>query len=166
MSRKFITTVLAVAATITALAAAPVRADHKKDGLQKVIIGATVLYLTSRMIEDLSRKGVTVYPYGQRYGSQQAHGYGNNGRHGDWDRGRDWKKKDRRPDLPASCIRRIEKRGETVKVMPRHCLEKNDISTRRLPDRCEIDWRGKNGRRTGYAVHCLTRSGYDIARRR
>ncbi|MFW2541067.1 hypothetical protein ACN2XU_00395 [Primorskyibacter sp. 2E107] len=150
MSTRFITAILTVAATITALAAVPAHAGDR-DGAVRVIAGATVLYLTGRMIEDLARQGVIV----DTRGNEDRRGHGS-----------DWKKKkDRRHVLPGSCVRRVEMRHKTRQVMPRHCLKRNDVRVNRLPGRCEINWRGRNGLRTGYAVHCLKRNGYEIARR-
>ncbi|WP_136440120.1 hypothetical protein [Pacificoceanicola onchidii] len=151
MSRKFITGVLIVAATITALATAPARAGDR-DQLRKVIIGATVFYLTARMIDELSRQGVRI--------DGQRHSY-------DYDRGRrhDWDKPRHRRVLPGSCVRKIEIRDKSRRVMPYRCLKRNNVRVHRLPDRCEINWRGRNGMRTGYKVRCLKRQGYEIAQR-
>lgn len=153
MSRKFITGILIVAATITAISTAPAQAgDRNRDQLRKVIIGASVFYLTARMIDELSRQGVVI----------------DNGRGGydqDRRRGHDWDKPRRRKVLPGSCVRRIEIRDRMRNVMPRRCLKRNDVRVHRLPDRCEINWRGRNGMRTGYKVRCLKKRGYEVARR-
>ena len=127
------------------------------------------------MIDELTRKGVVVRPYDDRGGRYGSNGrYGHDEARGDWDRGRhddgrrgqDRGKRHRLPDLPAQCIRRIEKPGKDWQVLPSRCLERNDISTRRLPERCEASWPSRQGRQEGFALGCLQKAGYEVSRRR
>ncbi|MFZ7093510.1 hypothetical protein [Primorskyibacter sp. 2E233] len=159
MSAKFITGVLTIAATIAAFSAAPARAGND-DEIAKIVAGVATLYIAGQLINELSDNGaiVQVHGPGDRYDDRR---YGHQG--GKWKGGK-WQGHRFNKVLPGSCVRKIQKR-HTRFVLPRHCLRRNNVALRHLPQRCEINWRGNRGMRTGYALRCLKRNGYQIARR-
>ncbi len=63
--------------------------------------------------------------------------------------------------IPAQCLRRIEtRRGETVRLFGRRCMQNNYRGFDRLPERCEVTVRTDNGRRNGFRPRCLRQAGF------
>lgn len=63
--------------------------------------------------------------------------------------------------IPAQCLRRIEtRRGETVRMFGRRCMQNNFRGFNRLPERCEVSVRTDNGRRNGFRPRCLRNAGF------
>ncbi|WGW04856.1 hypothetical protein [Tropicibacter oceani] len=163
MSAKFITGVLAVAATIAAFSALPARADNSEK-IAKVVAGVATLYIAGRLIEELADNKVTqVHGPGGRNGYDGRRYGGNDGRYGD--RGGRWDKPRHRKTVPAHCVRRVQMR-HTNYVLSSYCLRQSHVSLRQLPQRCQVNWRTNRGPRSGYALSCLKRNGYQIARSR
>ena len=64
--------------------------------------------------------------------------------------------------VPAECLRTIEtRRGDTVRMFPRRCMERNYAHVNRLPSRCEITVRNARGHlRHGWTPRCLRQAGF------
>ncbi|MDA7425034.1 hypothetical protein [Thalassococcus lentus] len=152
MSRKFITGVLVVAATITAFAAAPARADN--DDLKRFVGAAATLYLLGRAIEHAGDNGYTVRTHGyvhNGHGAHNGHGYVPRPRH------------NVRPPLPRKCLVRVNKPW-TKYALGAGCLKNSYRAFNKLPQRCAMQIQRKKGKAWGYAARCLLRSGYKLAR--
>jgi len=73
---------------------------------------------------------------------------------------------DRRADLPRDCLRDVETRFGTQRLLGRRCLQRNYAQFDRLPNRCAVRVFSDNGPRNGFDARCLREQGYRINRRR
>lgn len=133
---------LAVAAAI-ALAgvtagAAPARAD---DDLARFLAGAAGLVALYAILDN-NRRTAAAPPQ----------------------RGSGWQQQHRRPVvLPARCAVEVRTRGQGRQTFyGERCLREAGISTRSLPNRCEVTLRARQGQRTAYSEACLLRAGYRV----
>lgn len=167
MSAKFITGILTIAATVATFSAAPARAGGDADKVAKIIAGAATLYIAGQLINELAGNATVVEVHGKhkaddsrgRGRDQGRSGNRYNPRHGGH-----WTGKSSRRVLPGSCIRRIPSRHARY-ALGSGCLQRNDVSLRRIPRACQVTWPTRSGNRSGYALGCLKRSGYKIAYR-
>ena len=72
---------------------------------------------------------------------------------------------DRRADLPRDCLRNVETRFGTQRLLGRRCLQRNYAQFNRLPNRCAVRVFSDNGPRNGFDPRCLREQGYRINRR-
>ncbi len=80
-------------------------------------------------------------------------------------RGRGWQQQQHRPSavLPARCAVEVRTRGQGRQVFyGERCLRQAGINTRRLPNRCEVTLRARQGQRSAFSEACLVRAGYRV----
>ena len=70
-----------------------------------------------------------------------------------------------RMTLPRQCLRRVETRRGTLRVMAQRCMRRNFDHVRQLPDACHVVRRTNDRRIRGWKVGCLRDAGYRLARR-
>ena len=159
MYRRFIATVAAVSVAITALGAAPARADDKD--VARALAAILGIAVVGKIIHDKKKdkeRAVT-----RRYNEPRI-------------------KRDRRHEpqvqprplprhvrnsklLPSQCFRSYDTRRGTVRMFGRRCLENNFRHANRLPQHCKVRVKTYNGKRTGYQARCMRDAGYRLARR-
>lgn len=168
MSRKFIAAVLAISTTIAAFSAAPARAASEED-IARLLAGAATVFIIGKAIQnardddrDDRKKAITQHRPRQQYYNQQYYNQKsykpvpkvvprNYGRH------------DRATALPAQCVRRIEG-GRVNRVVLDRCLQRNNFSSRSLPNACRMNVETRGGTARAYALPCLRNRGYTLAR--
>ncbi|GAA0296696.1 hypothetical protein [Rhodovulum strictum] len=142
MPRFFLAPLLAASIALTPVAAAPARAA---DDLAKILLGAAAVYVIVDKLESNRRSA-------NRVETNQAAGwYGPRGH-------------DRHRVIPASCVRSVDTRRGSERIVTERCLRNEGI--RRLPDRCEISVRGPRGSVDAYRLSCLQNAGYRVEGRR
>ncbi len=159
MSRTFMSTILAAAIAITSVGVTPARADNS-DQIVKFLAGAATLYLIGSAIEDArddrdDRKPSKQHYFNERDQRHNGYGYGQQGR---WNRGP--------APLPSACLLgsdRRSHRGEAV--FSARCLNNRYDRADRLPQNCVTRVRTDRGPRTVYRAQCLSRYGFQTARR-
>ncbi|TCP39823.1 hypothetical protein [Rhodovulum marinum] len=138
LTRTLIAPILAAAIALTPMTATPARAD---DDIAKALLGALVLYGIAESIDTDKRDN-----------DRRA------------DRGRDdrqgWQGAARSRAIPAQCVRTVETREGPRRVAVERCLRREGVH--RLPDRCEMPLRGRNGGRDAYSLRCLERAGFRV----
>lgn len=156
MHRRFIAIVVSAALTITGMAAAPARAGD--DDIAKWIAGAAALAIVGAAIsehESKKRKRRAIRQQQQLQQYYDNHGYTD---------------VDPRPNpwhgklLPASC--RVTKRlhGQKIRGFGRHCLKRNNVNVRALPQECAYRIKRNDGRkRVIFGSRCLRDFGYQVA---
>ncbi|MCC1494204.1 hypothetical protein [Cognatishimia sp. F0-27] len=185
MSRRFITGILTLAATITAFSAAgPARADSADD-LRRLLGTAAGIYVTGRILNELANGAggadVLVHDerrqgggWGRRDGTRQADRWIENTNRYDQSGNRprqNGNRQARKAPLPAVCMVRVD-RQRTTFALPRRCLRRNYVGFNRLPDRCLMRIAPRHNRfgygqgkpRAAYALRCLRQKGYRVAR--
>lgn len=152
MSRKFITSILIAAVTVTglSLSAAPAKAGN--DDLAKLLFGATALVIIGKAVSDRNRHS-TAPAETTRYDDYR------------WEEERRKRREARRNfrQLPASCLRQHYTRDGRVRMMSAHCLERKYNHVSRLPQACKARVRTENGPRRGYKMRCLRDRGFRLA---
>ncbi|WP_298841329.1 hypothetical protein [uncultured Roseobacter sp.] len=157
MYRKFIATVAAAAVCITAVGAAPAKADEDVLRALAAIAGVAIVAKVISDRNDRKRnKAVTrnTYKPVQRsldpvYRLEP----------------RPLPRRAQRRLLPGDCLRSIPTRDRTYRVFGKRCLEKHYSYTNELPHSCKVKFKGPNGKRRGWDARCLRREGYQLARR-
>ena len=148
MSRKFISSVIIAAVTVTgiSLAAAPARASE--DDLAKLLFGATALIIIGKAIHDRNDRSdrdtpdrVVVHPQPRPRPHRS------------------------RKALPASCLRVHDTWDGRVRMLSKRCLERRYDHVDRLPQSCRTRIRTDDGPRRGYRMRCLRHNGYYLASR-
>ncbi|MDC0737897.1 hypothetical protein N6L24_06380 [Cognatishimia sp. SS12] len=158
MSRKFITSILIAAVTVTgiSLSAAPARAGN--DDLAKLLFGATALIIIGKAVSnnraEASTRNAPIYvnPRDERWRRDGQHRA---------DQNRDQRHRNRA--LPASCLRTYHTRDGRVRMMSKYCLDRSYRHADRLPQACKTRVRTENGPRRGYQLRCLRHNGYRLA---
>ncbi|HDR28505.1 hypothetical protein [Rhodovulum sp.] len=147
MPRFFLAPLLAAAVALTPIAAAPARAA---DDLAKILLGAAAVYVIVDKLES-NRRAVN---------RVEKNRVEKNGAAG-WQSPRGY---NRYRAIPASCVRTINTRRGSERVVTERCLRNEGI--RRLPERCEIPVRGNRGNVDAYRLSCLQDAGYRVEGRR
>ncbi|GAA6209301.1 hypothetical protein NBRC116601_25940 [Cognatishimia sp. WU-CL00825] len=140
MSRKFISSILIAAVTVTgiSLSAAPAKAGN--DDLAKFLFGATALIIIGKAVSN-NRAHATPRHEPRVVRPQPRH----------------------RKALPSSCLRLHHTWDGRVRMMSNRCLERKYRHVDRLPATCKTRLRTDQGLRKGYKMRCLRQHGYHIA---
>lgn len=167
MPRKFIATLLAAAFSVTAIGAAPARADQDALRALAVIAGAVVV---GKVIHDQNKRRTNDqvvtkdnFPLqrlrrdNDRYKPQHV------------ERGYKvqpfpHRKRTNTFLLPGDCLRSVQTRSGPVRYFSQRCLERNYRHANSLPRDCAVRFRFSNGTRAGYDARCLRNEGYQLAR--
>lgn len=67
--------------------------------------------------------------------------------------------------LPQQCLRSFGEGDQRIRLFGARCMDRHYAYVDELPLRCERRVRTDRGIRQGYAVRCLKRQGYQMARR-
>lgn len=161
MSRKFITSILIAAVTVTGIsfAAAPARAGN--DDLAKLLFGATALAIVGTAIangrESESTRSSKV--------NKHVHAYPKPG-HVSPHRPEAVRRKAPvfSKSLPASCLRRHAVKGNhSVSLIGKRCVQNHYRHADRLPRHCQTRVQASTGAHSGYNMYCLRQNGYTLA---
>ncbi|MGC1496224.1 MAG: hypothetical protein WA790_10470 [Sulfitobacter sp.] len=169
MYRRFITTIAAASIAITALGAAPARADDK-DAARALaaILGIAVI---GKIIHDNKKdkeRAVT-----RRHSEPRVQPRRRSEPHVQPRRRHSEPQVQPRPLprqvrnnklLPSQCFRSFDTRRGTVRMFGNRCLQNNYRHANRLPQHCKVRVNTYNGKRTGYQARCLRDAGYRLAR--
>ena len=162
MHRTFITIVTIAALSISGLSAAPARAGDKETA--RWIAGIAAAAVIGAVIHDANKRDKR-----RRQQQQQVHQYEHNYGHGYTNQGhaRPVPHSVKRKLLPGRCLVRGETRRGAVRGFGRHCLNRHYSYTNSLPQQCAVRALNRRGefRRIIYRKKCLTRHGYQVARR-
>ncbi len=142
MSRKFITSILIAAVTVTgiSLSAAPAKAGN--DDLAKILFGATALIIIGKAIES-NNKAEAASRHKQKVTPPRP--------------------SIRRKALPARCLRVHDTWDGRVRMLGQRCLEKRYTHVNQLPRQCKTRVRTYDGPRQGYQMRCLRNKGFYLA---
>lgn len=66
-------------------------------------------------------------------------------------------------NLPGQCLKTVRKGREDFQIVGRSCLNGNYKLTKSLPKACEVEIKGKQGKRAGYKPNCLRNHGYRLS---
>lgn len=163
MTRKFIAAVAGAALVVTAIGAAPARADENLARALAAIVGVAIVgkVISDRLDHDdrvVSRNRHDDHNmYWQHDRNPAASGIRRAGP-------RPPQRHARRYLLPGDCLHSWTSRGERHRVFGKRCLKRNYEYTDSLPRRCEVTIRVNNKKRRGYDARCLRRAGYQLAR--
>lgn len=124
--------VLAVTLSFTSVAPTPVQADDRSDA----IVGIISLLLLGAAIHNSRDGDVSVQTNPQP--NQR------------------WRV------LPANCLREFTRRnGNTIRMFPQRCLNRNYAHLNRLPEACHVRIRTDTGQqRQGFRAGCLRNQGF------
>lgn len=148
-SNKFIAAILGLSMAITGFSAPRARA-LESDDLAKILFGATALVIIGSAINNDRPKATPAYT-SRPSARHDAHYHPK-------------KHKPRGARLPSQCSKRYRThQGRTVQAYGKHCLERANYRTHRLPQACYIQKRGQRGRISGYKTSCLQRKGYRVS---
>ncbi len=152
MSRKFITSILIAAVTVTgfSLSAAPAKAGN--EDIAKLLFGAATLVIIGKAISDNNNSGHTT----TRRDSVPTY-------HVTPKPTTKPKPHRNRKALPASCLRQHYTNNGRVRMMSNHCLSQKGTHVSRLPESCKIRVRTDRGTQRGYQMRCLRNNGYTLA---
>lgn len=164
MTRKFIAAVVGAALAITAVGAAPARADQD---LVRALAAIAGIAIVGKVIKDKiegNDNRVSRNRYDDRYYDVRP------GYHSDRDvirrvTPRPLPHNVRRRLLPGECLRSFRAHDRRYRVFGIECLERNYDYTRSLPRACEVRFRAEQKKRRGYDARCLRDRGYQLARR-
>lgn len=176
MARKFITTLLAAAVTVTAFGAAPAKATDLRDlaGAAAGIAAVAIIAHQYNQSRDRGRETTSsrhqpqyYAPAPQRapqhapiYRAPQAQHF-----HQPAVKPRPLPPRVAQKALPAACVQSVaDNRGRAYNVLGQRCLHNNYRNARALPQHCTVDLRTNRGWQTAYDATCLSRAGYSIAR--
>ena len=134
----------------------PVRAADAEDVIGVLAGIAAVAIIANRLEDRKERKDSKVTVDHRRYDD----GYATLRRPGDSHR--NWKPA---RSLPERCVRLVDDRRGTHRVLTRRCLANEGIRVSRLPQQCAFDVRTRRGPVAVYGAHCLKRNGWNIAQR-
>lgn len=180
MARKFIASILTVAALVTGFNAAPARATDIRELAQAAAGIAAVAIIANQLNKSRDRNDQNLSSrnsLGQIFApTQHAPQYGYGGQQFGYGgqqhiqpqhiQPRPLPNRVARKALPAACLQTVEdRRGRAVNILGQRCLENNFRGARNLPRACEVDVQSNRGWRTAYDATCLGRAGYTIARR-
>ncbi|MGJ8626952.1 MAG: hypothetical protein ACSHXB_08335 [Sulfitobacter sp.] len=158
MYRRFIATIAAASIAITALGAAPARADDKDvaRALAAILGIAVVGKIIHDKKKDRERAATRNHP-APVYQAPRVRP-----RHVE---PRPLPRHVRNKKLlPSQCFRSYDTRRGTVRMFGNRCLQNNFRHANRLPQHCKMRVRTHNGKRTGYQARCLRDAGYRLAR--
>lgn len=144
MPRTLIKTVLIAAVTVTGISlatASPVKAGN--DDLAKFLFGATALFIIGKAISDSDAKAAPVSKPKKKYKPRPRY----------------------TKALPGHCLRRYHTWDGRVRMMSKHCLNRNYNHVHRLPQTCRTRVQTYEGTRRGYQMRCLRNHGFYIASR-
>lgn len=158
MYRRFIATIAAASIAITALGAAPARADNKD--LARALAAIAGIAIVGKIIhdkkKDKERAATRKYP-APVYEAPRVRP-----RHVE---PRPLPRQVRNNKLlPSQCFRSYDTRQGTVRMFGNRCLQNNFRHANRLPQHCKVRVKTHNGKRTGYQARCLRDAGYRLAR--
>ncbi len=158
MYRRFIATIAAASIAITAMGAAPARADDKDAArILAAILGIAVV---GKIIHDNKKDKERVVT--RRHNEPRVQP---RRRHEPQVEPRPLPRHVRNNKLlPRQCFRSFETRRGTVRMFGRRCLQNNFRHANRLPEHCKVRIRTHNGKRTGYQARCMRDAGYRLAR--
>ena len=165
MSRKFIAAIVCSALSITAIGAAPARAD---EDLAKALAAIVGLAIVGKVISDKLDDDKKPAPTVTRNRVYDDFRFENNARTDQvitpWEP-RPLPRRVERRLLPGDCLRSFETPNGRVRVFGQRCLERNYSYNQSLPRACAVRFRVNNKKRRGYDARCLRREGYQLARR-
>ncbi|MFA3919747.1 hypothetical protein [Ruegeria hyattellae] len=150
MHRRFIALIVSLAIAITAISAAPARADDTAKvlgGLAALTILGVVLHRNNKK-KKRDRAKVT-----QSYVPQapQIHSV------------RPLPPKVAKYDLPRRCLKPVRGYPANAPLMKRKCLKRHYHHAKSLPQQCQITYWNGERTRNAYEPRCLRRKGYRIA---
>ncbi|MEE4187789.1 MAG: hypothetical protein V2I76_04995 [Roseobacter sp.] len=164
MSRRFITTVIAAALTITALGQTPARADEDLARLLAAVVGVAIVgkVISDRIEDNDQKKRVTQHDSNNGLGPVRAVR----------PQARAFSRVEPRPLprrvnrflLPGDCLRSFQAHDGRYRVFGDRCLQRSYAFSDSLPQACKVKFRAGNQKRQGYDARCLRRSGYQLAR--
>lgn len=182
MGRKFIAAVVAAALTLTAVGAAPARADNDLLKTLAIVAGAAVVGKVIYDQNQRAQKNQTVSrnvtqppafyqaPAPKTYRapmpqtvyrpvSRPTVAYASP------IEPRPLPSRVDRKLLPGDCLQSVDTRDGRVRFFAQQCLEQNYKHVKQLPRDCAVRFRSYNGPRAGYDARCLRDEGYQLARR-
>ncbi|MFK7878649.1 hypothetical protein [Roseobacter sp.] len=156
MSRKFITTIVAVALAVTAFGRAPARADDNLIGALAAIAGIAIV---GKVIHDHNKKKqqsstVTrnIHRAPIQHNDHRVYNL----------KPRPLPQRASRKLLPGNCLRSVDTWQGRLRYFGQRCLKQQYKHVDRLPQACALRVRSV-GR--GYDALCLRNKGYQLARR-
>lgn len=160
MNAKFIGLITAASIAITAIGAAPARADE--DDVARALAVILGLAVIGSALNDNDDRVVT------RTHRHRPHVQPNR-RHVEPRPLPRRIKRDGRPQnrlLPGQCLRTFETRRGTYRGFGQRCLRNNYAHAHRLPNRCLVSLKTRGGNhRNVYEARCLRNTGYRLAHR-
>mgnify|MGYP001822154855 CR=1 FL=1 len=159
--RQFIGTIAAIAIAITGFSAVPARAgDDELAAALAVILGLAVVgtAINKRNDDKKARRKVHTQKPQVQPGYVQPH------------RGhiqpRPLPRQVDRKLLPQRCLFNLETQdGRNIQAFGQRCLNRNYQFTNSLPQQCGRRVWTRNGAGYAYGARCLTKQGYQLARR-
>lgn len=150
MHRRFIALIVGAAIAVTALSAAPARADS--DDIARFIAGIAALAIIGAAIEDARDDPAPVV---RRQVNPRHYSVAP----------RPVPPRVSRKVLPGECLRNVRTRDGEARVFTQRCLNNNYRHASQLPRACARQFRTDRGVRWGYRPRCLRDRGYTIALR-
>ena len=165
MTRKFIAAVVCTALSVTAIGAAPAKADEDLAKALATIVGIAIVgKVISDKLDDDKPPTQTV-ARNRAYDNFRFENNANTDRViTPWEP-RPLPRRVERRLLPGDCLRSFETSDGRVRVFGKRCLERNYSYNQSLPRSCAVRFRVNNKKRRGYDARCLRREGYQLARR-
>ena len=159
--RHFIGTIAAIAITITGFSAVPARAgDDDLAAALAVILGLAVVGTAIKKRDDIKKARRQVHTHTPK--AQPQHVKPHRGHI----QPRPLPKRVNRKLLPQRCLFNLETlNGRTIPAFGQRCLNRNYQFTDALPDQCGRRVWTRNGTGYAYSARCLTKEGYQLARR-
>lgn len=163
MSSKFISAIVATALVITTVGAQPSLAGERRtqDNREtQIIMGIAALAALGILLKD--RDADKARPRDRAHEHYEPRPR-NTARHHTITP-RPLPDRVRQSILPKECMRRVETRYGTQRVLAKPCLRRNDVRVKALPERCHTRFYRGDRKRMGYRVGCLKKHGYRIGR--
>ncbi len=156
MHRRFISTILAAAMTVTAIGASPARADS--EDVAKALAAIAGIAILGKIISD-SRDD------DKRVVKKQVHRPQQHIQRHRHIQPRPLPHRVNRKLLPQHCLRSFTSRkGHRIQAFGARCLNRSYAHANRLPDQCLRSVRTDRGFRHAYGARCLRADGYRLAR--
>lgn len=154
IQHRFISAVAATAIAITGIGALPARAgnDDAARALALILGLAAISHVVSGRYDNSGARS-RVYREPKYYQPRPTTDL------------RPLPKRVSRKLLPQQCLRSFETDRGRARLFSKPCLKRNYKHVRKLPESCERRVWTERGWRTGYGARCLSRQGYQLARR-
>lgn len=160
MSRKFISSILVAAITVTgiSLSAAPAKAGN--EDLAKLLFGAGALIIIGKAISsnnNQAQAATRTETYKPKVYHQKPKAvHKPKVQH---------KPKPKRniKALPSSCLRQYNSWDGRVRMLGKHCLNRKYKHVNRLPQACKVQVHTNKGLHRGYQMRCLRNKGFVLA---